>query len=246
MRDTNGDRSPVGVRLRVTSAALAVFKTTDIPLLGGTYGFAAMLPYLDLSNRVSMPGPGGDQTVRATSAAMGDITIVPALVRWTPSPQLSLNGRIEIQLPTGSYRSDRLVNTGVNHWTVSPALAFTWVSESGFEVSSNIQLNFHGRNDDTRYRSGVEYQHEFAMGQRVGHWTVGVGGYVYRQIGDDKQNGATFQDGNRSRVVALGPAISFVAAGSRWPSISAHAYKESGARNRTQGTQVPIRAAWSF
>jgi hypothetical protein len=246
LRDTNGDRSPVGVRLRVSSAALAVFKTTDIPLLGGTYGFAAMLPYLDLSNRIAVPSAGNGQAVRGTSAAIGDITIVPAMVRWTPSPQLSLNGRIEVQLPTGSYRADRLINTGVNHWTVSPALAFTWVSETGFEVSSNIQLNFNGRNDDTRYRSGVEYQHEFAVGQRLGHWTVGVGGYVYRQISDDELNGAKFRDGNRSRVMALGPAISFIAAGSRWPSISAHAYQEFGARNRTQGTQVAIRAAWSF
>jgi hypothetical protein len=44
LRDTNGDRSPVGTKLTVNSAALVIIKTTDIPLLGGTYGFSAVVP----------------------------------------------------------------------------------------------------------------------------------------------------------------------------------------------------------
>lgn len=148
-------------------------------------------------------------------------------------------------MPTGSYKADRIINTGVNHWTVSPALAFTWISSSGLEVSSNIQLNFHGENKDTRYRSGVEYQHGFAVGQHVRPWTLGVGGYLYQQISDDKVGGAKYQDGNRARVMALGPA-GFFEPGPDWPLIWAHAYKEFGARNRTQGTQFAVRASWSF
>ncbi|HEX5737841.1 MAG TPA: transporter [Hydrogenophaga sp.] len=246
LRDTNGDRSPVGIKLKVNSAALAIVKTTDIPLLGGTYGFAAVVPYLDMDNRLTVPTPMGPLALRGTKAAVGDVTIAPVMVKWTPSPGLFVNGRVELQLPTGSYKADRLVNTGSNHWTASPALAFTWISPSGLEVSSNMQLNFHGKNKDTQYQSGVEYQHEFAVGQHVGHWTLGVGGYLYQQISDDKVGGVKFQDGNRSRVMALGPAISFFELGSDWPLIWAHLYKEFGARNRTQGTQFAIRAAWSF
>lgn len=245
-RDTNGDRSPVGIKLKVNSAALAIVKTTDIPLLGGTYGFSAVLPYLDMTNRLAVPTPIGPQALRGSNAAIGDVTIVPVIVKWTSSPGLFVNGRMELQLPTGSYEADRIINTGVNHWTASPALAFTWISSSGLEVSSNIQLNFHGKNKDTQYQSGVEYQHEFAIGQHVGPWIFGVGGYLYQQISDDKVHGVKFKDGNRSRVIALGPAISFSEQGSKWPSISAHLYKEFDARNRTQGTQFAIRAAWLF
>lgn len=246
LRDTNGKVSPVGIKLKVNSAALAIVKTTDIPLLGGTYGFSAVVPYLDMSNRLTIPTPGGPMPLKGTNAAVGDVTIAPVMVKWTPSPGLFVNGRLELQLPTGSYRAERLINTGANHWTASPAVAFTWIGPSGLEVSSNIQINFHGKNKDTQYQSGVEYQHEFAIGQHVGPWTLGVGGYLYQQLSDDKVNGAKFQDGNRSRVMALGPAISFFELGSDWPLIWAHAYKEFGARNRSQGTQVAVRAAWTF
>ncbi len=246
LRDTNGKVSPVGIKLKVNSAALAIVKTTDIPLLGGTYGFSAVVPYLDMSNRLTIPTPGGPMPLKGTNAAVGDVTIAPVMVKWTPSPGLFVNGRLELQLPTGSYRAERLINTGANHWTASPAVAFTWIGPSGLELSSNIQINFHGKNKDTQYQSGVEYQHEFAIGQHVGPWTLGVGGYLYQQLSDDKVNGAKFQDGNRSRVMALGPAISFFELGSDWPLIWAHAYKEFGARNRSQGTQVAVRAAWTF
>jgi hypothetical protein len=246
LRDTHGDVSPVGIKLNVNSAALAVVKTTDVALLGGTYAFAAVVPYLDMSNRLTVPTPMGPLGLRGTHAAIGDVSIAPVMVKWAPSPGLFANGRVEFQLPTGSYKADRLVNTGSNHWTVSPAFAFTWISLSGLEVSSNMQLNFHGKNKDRQYQSGVEYQHEFAVGQHVGPWTFGVGGYLYQQLSDDKVGGVKFEDGNRSRVMALGPAISFFELGSDWPLIWAHVYKEFGARNRTQGTQFAIRAAWSF
>lgn len=245
-RDGSGNRSPVGVKLRVNSAALVIVKTTDVPLLGGTYGFSAVLPYMDMTNRLTVPTSLGAQALSGTSSALADVTLVPVIVRWAPSLGLFVNGRLEIQLPTGSYKADRIINTGVNHWTVSPALAFTWISASGLEVSSNIQLNIHGENKDTRYQSGVEYQHEFAIGQHVGPWTLGVGGYLYQQISDDEVRGDKFKDGNRSRVVALGPVVSFLEQESKWPAISAHWYREFSARNRAQGTQFAVRAAWSF
>lgn len=245
-RDSNGDRSPVGVELKVNSLALAIVKTTDIPLLGGTYGFSVVVPYLHMSNRLMVPGPNGPQGLRGDSNAIGDVTVVPLIVKWTPSPELFVNARLELQPPTGDYKAERLINSGSNHWTVSPAVAFTWISHSGLEVSSNIQLNLHEKNKDTQYRSGVEYQHEFAVGQHVGPWTFGVGGYLYRQLSDDKVNGTKFEDGNRARVVALGPAIGFMQPGSNWPMLSSHLYTEFDARNRTRGTQFAVRAAWSF
>jgi hypothetical protein len=200
LRDTNGNPSAVRAKLKVSSAALALVETTDISLLGGEYGFSAVIPYLDMSNRLTVPAPTGVRDLDGSSSALGDVTLVPVIVKWTPSSRLFVNGRLELQLPTGSYKADRLINTGANHWTVSPALAFTWISENGLEVSSNMQLSLHGKNKDTQYRSGTEYQHEFAVGQHLGPWVLGLGGYVYRQVSDDKADGARFQDGNRSRV----------------------------------------------
>jgi hypothetical protein len=245
LRDNNGDKSPVGLKLAVDSIGLAFVKMTEVEFLGGTYGFAAVLPFLDMHNDLTIPTPGGPLALSGRNSAQGDIQITPVIVKWTPTPGWFTNASLSLQLPTGSYDKNRLINAGTNHWTVSPAFAFTWIMPSGFELSSNFQLNFNGRNKDTDYESGTEYQHEFALGQHFGPWTVGLGGYHYQQLTDDKAAGATVKDA-RSSVVALGPAVSFFELGSGWPLVWAHAYKEFDARNRSQGTQLTLRAAWTF
>ena len=189
--------------------------------------------------------PGGPLALSGRNTAQGDIQVAPIVVKWTPSPGLFTNASLQLQLPTGSYVKTRLINAGTNHWTVSPTFAFTYITSGGFEVSSNIQLNINGRNKDIDYRSGIEYQHEFALGQHQGSWTYGIGGYYYQQLSDDKSAGQTVPD-SRSRVMALGPVVSFFELGSGWPLVWLHAYKEFGARNRSQGSQVALRAAWTF
>lgn len=244
LRDDAGHRSPVGLELKVDSIGLAVVKMTDTPLLGGKFGAYAVLPFLDMSNRLGIPTPVGPLNLEGSNSAQGDLQIAPLVIQWTPSPGLYANAALQLQLATGSYDRARVINAGTNHWTVTPNAAFTYIMPSGFEVSSTFQLNFNGRNKDTDYRSGVEYQQEFAVGQHVGPWTFGVGGYVYQQLTDDKRAGQDI--GNRSRVMALGPAINFFELGSGWPLVWFHAYKEFGAKNRSQGTHAALRAAWTF
>jgi len=245
LRDNAGDRSPVGLKLKVDSIGLAIVKMTNIELFGGTYGAFAVLPFLDMKNDLSIPTPVGPLALSGKNTAQGDIQIAPVVIKWTPSPGLFTNASLQFQLPTGSYDKTRIINAGTNHWTVSPTFAFSYIMSSGFEVSSNIQLNINGRNKDTDYRSGIEYQHEFAAGQHVGPWTLGLGGYYYQQITDDKSAGQTVPDA-RSRVMALGPVVNFFELGSGWPLVWLHAYKEFGAKNRAQGSQIALRAAWTF
>lgn len=244
LRDDAGERSPLGLKLNVDSVGLAVVKMTDISLLGGKYGAYAVMPFLHMSNELSIPTPIGPLNLSGSNSAQGDLQIAPVVIQWTPSPGLFTNAALQLQLPTGSYDKDRLINAGANHWTVTPNAAVTYIMPSGLEVSSNFQLNFNGRNKDTDYRSGVEYQQEFALGQHSGPWTFGLGGYYYQQLTDDKQ--ASQDIGNRSRVMALGPVVNFFELGSGLPLVWVHAYKEFGAKNRSQGTHAAIRAAWTF
>jgi hypothetical protein len=245
LRDNAGDRSPVGLKLKVDSVGLAYVKMTNVEIAGGTYGFMAVLPYLDMKIDLAIPTPFGPLPLAGKNGAQGDIQVAPVVIKWTPSPGWFVNASLHLQLPTGSYDKNRLINAGTNHWTASPTVAFTHITPGGFEVSSNIQLNINGRNKDTDYRSGTEYQHEFALGQHAGAWTFGVGGYYYQQLNDDKAAGQSVPNA-RARVVALGPAVNFFELGSGWPVVWAHAYKEFGAKNRSQGSQVALRAAWTF
>ena len=244
LRDKNGNIAPVKPDLAVDSVGAAYIRMTDYTLGGAKYGWGAVMPFLRTSLDLSIPTPVGPINQSGRNNAQGDLQLIPLILQWTPSPGWYTNVQLQLQLPTGSYDRNRLINAGTNHWTASPVFAFTYISAGGLEVSSNIQLNFNGRNQDTDYKSGIEYQHEFAVGQHVGPWTLGLGGYHYRQLSDDKAPGLA--NGNRARVTALGPAVKFFELGSGWPLIWAHVYKEFGARNRSQGTHAAIRAAWTF
>ncbi len=244
LRDNNGHVSPVKADVAVDSVGVAFIKMTDITLGSAKFGWGAVLPYLRTSLDLAIPTPVGPLNLTGSNDAQGDLQLIPLILQWAPSPGWYTNVQLQLQAPTGSYDKNRLINAGTNHWTVSPVFAFTYIGASGFELSSNIQLNLSTRNKDTDYKSGIEYQHEFALGQHVGPWTLGLGGYLYQQLSDDKAPGLT--NGNRARVTALGPALNFFEMGSGWPLVWAHAYKEFGARNRSQGTHAAIRAAWTF
>lgn len=244
LRDDKGDKSPVGAEVAVDSVGLAFIKMTELTLGNAKFGWGAVLPYLRTSLDLAVPTPVGPLALSGRNSAQGDLQLIPAILSWTPSPGLYTNVQLQVQLPTGSYDKTRLINAGTNHRTVSPVFAFTWITPGGFEASSSIQVNFNSRNDDTGYTSGREYQHEFAFGQHVGAWTFGLGGYHYQQISDDEGPGVV--NGNRARVTALGPALSFFELGSGLPLVWVHAYKEFNARNRSQGTQLAARLAWTF
>lgn len=246
LRDNSGNESSNKVDFTVNSASVALIKMTEIDLFGGKYGYSAVIPVMDIKNQLTIPNV---TTISEGKTDLGDIVITPVIVAWTPSPELSTNASLQLQLPTGSFKrannANSIANTGANHYTVSPSFAFTYITPSGFEVSSNIQVNFHTENTTTKYTSGNEFQHEFAFGKHLGPWTIGLGGYHYQQISDDTGTGAT-NGPNRSRVSALGPAVHFFDPAPGKPVIWAHLYKEFNAVNRTQGTLFAINVSWSF
>lgn len=241
LRDDAGRRSPVGADISVNSVGVALIRMTGTTILGARYGFAAVLPRLDMDLGLTVPTPAGPLAMSGNKGAMGDASLSPVILQWT-SPGLFQTVSLQVQAPTGSYDQNRLVNPGTGHWVWSPTYAFTHIGPTGFEVSSTIQLNLNARNRHTQYRSGAEWQHEFALGQHVGRYTAGLGGYYYQQVSDDHGPGLT--GGNRARVLALGPALNFFSPG--LPVVWLHAYKEFNAKNRSQGTQIALRAALTF
>lgn len=243
LRDNDGRRSPVAVDLHVNSLGVAIIKMTRSEILGASYGYAAVVPVLSMKLDLGVPTPAGRLNLHGDKTATGDISVMPVILQWTGQRWFQF-AALQVQAPTGSYDKNRVVNPGANHWTYSPTYAFTHIGTTGFEVSSTIQVNVNRRNHATGYRSGIEWQHEFALGQHVGPYTVGLGGYHYRQLSDD--DGPGLSNGNRARVTALGPAMNFFDPRAGVPNVSVHLYKEFGARNRSQGTQLALRAAWVF
>ncbi|WP_245392383.1 SphA family protein [Salinicola endophyticus] len=245
LRTRGGKRSPNDFSLDVLSVGVAYIRMTDKRLFGARYGFGGVLPFFDM--KASLDVNAGGQTVFQDDThvlAQADVQIVPLMLAWQPAPNMGVSAQFQIQAPTGEYDKDRLVNPGLNHWTFSPIVGFTYVTQGGLEFSTLSQFDVNTRNTDTDYRSGVEYRNEFGIGQHVDVWTLGLGGYYYDQISDDKSPSLTIDDGNRARVWAAGPAVSFLSPG--LPAVWFHVYKEFGAENRTEGYNAAVRVAYSF
>lgn len=245
LTDNNGNHSPNDFKINVTAIGLAYIRMTEQELWGARYGFAIVPVFFRMDADLGINIRG--QRVFSNSAEVfrpADLQVAPLILDWRLSPNLGINTQLVIQLPTGDYDKNRLVSPGTNHWTVSPVLNATYISPGGFEVSSSFQLDINSRNPATDYRSGVEYRHEFAVGQHIGPWTLGIGGYYYRQLSDD--DAPTLTSGNRANTFAVGPALSYFKPESGVPPIWLHAYKEFDAHNRAEGYTVAFRTGLSF
>ncbi|MEH0069275.1 transporter [Pannonibacter sp. Pt2-lr] len=81
----------------------------------------------------------------------------------------------------------------------------------------------------------MEYKQEVAVGKSLGAWTLGVGGYAYQQLTDDK--GQNIVKATASRAFAAGPAIAWVRAGP--PGGQLHAYKSLARGTGRRATTRP-------
>jgi hypothetical protein len=240
LKDGSGNSVPNQFSLDVSSLSLAYIRMTNLKLLGANVGFGAIVPFMNMNGHLNATTPVGTIPLSADPTNIGDADFQPLILAWS-SRNLFVNVAFQVQAPTGSYEASRLFNPGSNHWTFSPIVGATYITNSGFELSTSIEVDQNTTNHATDYRSGTEFRQEFAAGQHLGPFTVGVGGYVYRQLSNDHGPGV---DGNRSSVDALGPALSFFEPGK--PAVWLHAYKEFDAQNRSQGYQIALRAAISF
>ncbi|KAA6174833.1 transporter [Pseudomonas veronii] len=241
-KDRHGRSVDNHFSLDVLSIAAAYMRMTDHTVLGANYGFGMVVPFFKMDASLQVPTPAGPLNLEADPFRLADVQFLPVILQWNLSPNLFINTQLQIQTPTGDYDKNRLVSPGLNHWTFSPIVNATYITDSGFEVSSSFEVDVNTRNPATDYKSGVEYRHEFAVGQHVGPWILGLGGYYYRQFTDDDAPG--LQSGNRARVLAVGPAVSYFKPG--LPAVWLHAYKETDAVNRAQGYTVALRISQSF
>lgn len=241
-KDGNGRSVDNDFSIDVLSVGVAYLRMTEQRLFGARYGFGVVQPFFKMGADLGVNTPIGPLRFEADVFRQADTQFLPLILQWDLSSNLFVNTQFQIQAPTGDYDPDRLVSPGLNHWAFSPIVNATYISASGFEVSSSFELDFNTRNPDTDYKNGVEYRHEFAVGQHFGPWTAGIGGYYYRQLSDDDAPG--LESGNRLRTLAVGPALSFFKPG--LPPVNLHAYKEYGSRNRTEGYTVALRVSHSF
>lgn len=178
-----------------------------------SYAVAVTVPYVwvNVSGQVTTGrGPGK----RSDSIdGIGDVLVFPAMVTYSVTADLKLDGRLGIYAPTGRYEVGRLANTGKNYWTFEPTLGLYYFGKkNGIEASLLAGTDFNTKNNDTDYQSGTQFHAEGTLAQHVplagGVAGVGVTGFWYQQVTADRGAGATFGD-FEARSSGVGPVASW-------------------------------------
>lgn len=237
LNDNNGKQIANGFKLNAFADVVRVVHVTKQQVLGASWGMHLFVPlvYLD----VTVPGKGNDHRT-----GLGDIIVNPMILGWHGKNWHVATG-LDFYLPTGTYDKDRLANPGRNYWTFEPVLAGTWQSDSGFELSAKLMYDFNTKNDALNYQSGQEFHLDYAVGQKLGDFNLGVAGYFYRQITDDEQDGkkVAFNDGNKGQVFGVGPAVKY---NFRNMSFTLKYLFETAVENRPEGNNLWFKFSYAF
>jgi len=182
-----------------------------------SYQMGATVPYMwsTVRGNVTADVGGAPVSVRRSDSisAFGDVVLQPLMLNHKFSPDFSINYRLTIYAPTGSYEVGRLANAGKNFWTLEPTIAFMYLGQkNGREASVFLGADFNRENSDTDYRSGTQLHVDSTFAQHfpLGNGLAGAGlsAYWYQQVGDDRGAGATF-GAFRARTNGVGPVLSY-------------------------------------
>lgn len=237
-RDNDGNKVPVDAK--ATFDALRFIYVSNYKIFGGDWAVHAIVPLVYQKVETPNPAFGNDWVF-----GLGDIVIDPIIIGWHFPPDWHVTVGLDIYLPTGKYSStDPTESIGANYYSFEPIFSFTYLNQSGFEVSAKLMYNIKTKNDDTDYQSGDEFHMDYLIGQHFGPWAVGLGGYYLKQTQNDELNGQKVgPDGNRGQVFAFGPAVKYDYQGMSF--VGSWDY-ETDVKNRFQGNKFFFKFITAF
>lgn len=258
-----GPKTKLGTQFRNTVEAdiLAAVYVPDwkVPYINATIGTAAYEFYAN-SNAKLTSAIGIPQARGSSNAGFGDITIVPIFIGFdVPGTDFHfVFSPLEFTAPIGRYSKNQPIgnNPGLNYFSYRPALEMTYLNKTGQEFSLNMSTSINTQNQATHYKSGEEFYFTYVFQQYFSpQFAVGIGGYYYKQVGNDTRKGNLVAStiasdvlgsgpGNKGETFAIGPVISYnyshdIVAQAHWDH-------EVFAYNRAQRDQVYARVAFKF
>ena len=239
-KDNNGDDNRQFARFRLESNVVAVrlsYVWPGVRVFGANVETRVAQPICDVDLDLAIATPRGPLDRSGSKTGLADTSFSPIILGWH-APTYHHTFGLESHLKDGSYNVSDRVNTGRNYYQVASFYALTWFPAKNVDINAKLRYAFNTRNKDTNYQSGDEATLEFSAGYHVmPSLALGLNGYIYRQTTDDQLNGlAVNGNGNRGRVNALGPYISY----SFTPKVTliVKLQSEFGAHNRPEGTRL--------
>ena len=233
----------------------------DVPAIGGFLGAGVGIPFIinehitgsgsfdytrhSRSTGIDTPGVltiggGGDR------GGLSDIFFMPVIAGWNFG-ECHLVFSPVIYLPTGYYNPKKLTSLGMNYTTFDPNVAFTWLSKSGFEFSTNIGYMINTENITSNYLSGNELHVDWTAAMHIKErFAVGAVGYFTTQTTPDTGSGATMGS-FMSSAAGIGPLVSYtMPVGGKELTVIGKWIHDLGATHRLQGDMVYGSLAISF
>ena len=178
-----------------------VVHVTHQELFGGRYWFG-FYPYV---LRTESKTPDN----HTTRSGAGDMYAMPLALSWQWQ-ELSILFFEGLVIPTGTYQTQRALNSGRNYWTFDQNLSLTWQPKNtNFDLSVNLGYMVNTKNQKTDYRTGDELHFDYCLGYALNkQFSVGVVGSYYRQLTNDTGDGVP-SDAIRGEYSSIGPAFMY-------------------------------------
>lgn len=227
----NGQSLVPDFHLSVYAYAPKVVHNWGVHVLGGTLVSAFAVPLLNM--RLQLPNGVSDKT------GLGNPELGVAYVAYNMGSWHWWYG-LDVYTPAWSaYNKNDALNIGQHYFATAPIFAFTYLPDHGMmEISSKVQYMVNYDNHATNYHSGDEFTWEYAgMHNVTKRLAIGVQGYYYQQLTDDRRNGMMVANGNRGRDFAMGPQVRLHLG---HLALIVKYQKDMLVQNRTRGNQVWI------
>ncbi|MFN4154337.1 MAG: transporter [Paracoccaceae bacterium] len=221
--DGGGVKLPIPVDAKVTVLQFHWVPETEI--LGASYRAMLLVPLVDLN-------VAGER-----NSGIGDITLSPLNLSWMLSPGVFVQTGLSLGIPTGDYRGLGAANLGTNVRTTALDVGLSYLKD-GWNLSVHANYIKYGTNRSNGFKSGDELLVNWTAMKSVaeGH-SLGLTGYVGKQLQNDKLGGAVFGDGNRGSYSAIGIGYSrnFGAT-----ELNMNLLRDISVRNEAGGTRVQM------
>ena len=229
--------------------------TSSIRIGSASLSFNAVLPVVSLSGSFGQPGA----SLAGGGTAVGDLTVGPFLqfdpvMGPTGHPLYVQRLALDTIVPTGQYHRNADLNQSSGYYSLNPYWAASLFPAAGWEVSWRLHYLYNFKNTDpassvpTAFQGGpvnntqagqaawINFTTSYAVSHNL---HVGINGYYFKQLGDDKVNGVSIA-GSREQVLGIGPGMMLEIEGQQGKkdALWLNAYTETDVRNRPSSKYI--------
>jgi len=234
--NSKGDQLPGNNSVDSWLAMNQMAYITKWKILGGYYGFEALLPVVKLDVDTDL-GTHGDET------GLGDLILSPLELQWVDHKVFGMpyfhRLNLSFVVPTGQYNERSRVNIGSNVYSFNPYYAFTLFITPKLETSWRFHYLWNSKNNDppvafkaSSIQPGQAFHLNYAISYEIlDGLRVGITGYYLQQTTSNKVDGDDIPN-SKERVFAIGPGLMY-SKNNFFLTLTANF--ETGVENRSEG-----------